>query len=406
MPPPRTQVALAIAISLGLHALAIVVLQGVLQLPDLDLELALPNEAEFGVTQQPEQPDPQPPEPPPPPPAPPSVATSEPGAPKPNPPKPKPTLPPLPAALAAAGAVAQLAPKGTQLALRLDLERVRSTALAEDVGSLLDGLQDVRALLEGSGISPLRDLSRLFLASPDLRREHVVMAGRYVGDESIARAAVQRLADQRGLPVQWNVRHGIAVAAWHNSDTTARVLALLGPESFAITREADLARVLRVARALMQRSKPSAAGSVAESLVAMAPDELLNVSVENARSFVRGARVQQTPERMQLSVSTSDSAGHLALQLDAHFPDPEQAASALSYWNETIERYANHPMLALLGFDSLLRDAKLVQRESELSAKLLVPERQARLILRFASDALRGPRLRPDAVRVGAGPAP
>ena len=389
--PKRAQ-GVALLASLLLHVLGFIVVRGSLQLPDLDLELTLPSEAEFGVVEQPEEAKPEEPPPPPPPeskpqaPDPGAAAQTKPAPPK--PPKPAPT----PSVLADAGKVSQLAPTGTQLALRLDLERIRATPLAEDVGGLLEALPDVRALLEGSGVSPLRDLSRLFLASPDLRREHVVMAGRYVGNERVARDAVERLAAQRGVQVQWRTQRGVTIAPWYNADATARVLALLGPELFAITREADLARVLRAARALAQRARQPAATSDADALVAMAERELLNVSVENARSFVRGARVSDTPERLQVSVRLSEDGAQLELQVEAHFPDVAQADNARRYWNDAISRYAAHPMLALLGFDGLLRSAQLTQHEDALTAELQLPERQARLMLRFARDSLQRPR--------------
>lgn len=393
----------ALAASLLLHALGFVTLRGVLSLPKLDLELALPNQAEFGVVEQPAADvapaASAPPSAPPVEPAPPAAAAPKLAAKPPAQSTPAPVVP----ALAEAGAVGQLAPRGTQLALRMDLDRIRSSPLAPDVSGLLEALPDVRALLDGSGISAARDLSRLFLASPDLRREHVVMAGRYVGDEATARAAVERLATQRGLTASWRVQNGITIAPWHNADTTARVLALLGPQLFAITREADLARVLRVAHAVSARTRRGP-GSDPSALVAMAPRELLNLAVENARSFVRGARVSQTPERAELSVREGDAPGLLALTVEAPFPDAQQAEAALQYWSDTLRRYASHPVLALLGLDALLRDTRLVRREQQLQLEVRVPEREARLLLRFARDALHGPGA--DGARNDKSPAP
>lgn len=389
---PKRALVIAVLASLALHALGFVSVRGLLQLPKLDLELTLPSEAEFGVVDQPDPPEPPAP-PPSPEPAKPQPTTSEPAAAAPKPPAPKPAKPnPVPSVLADAGQVAALAPHGTQLALRLDVERIRATPLADDVGALLDALPDVRALLEGSGVSPLRDLSRLFLASPDLRREHVVMAGRYIGEARVAREAVERLAAARGMPAEWRTQRGVTLAPWFNQDATPRVIALLGPELFAIARESDLPRVLRVARTLAQRSHNAEHASEGDALVAMGERELLHISIDNARSFVRGARVEQTPERLQLSVSSSEDAAQLELRIDAHFPDAPQAESARRFWNDVLTRYAANPMLALIGFDGLLRAAQLTQDEAELRTQLNLPEQQARLILRFARDSLHGPR--------------
>jgi hypothetical protein len=381
----------ALGVSIALHVLAYLGAHDFMRLPKLELEFQLPSEAEFGVLEEPEdEPPPPPPEPSPPVQPEPSPAAAEPTAPKPAKPKPaKPPEPPLPAALAAAGGAAKFAPKGSQLALRLDLDRLRNHVLADEAGALLSAIPDVRALLDGSGVDPLRDLSRLFLASPDLRRQHVVMAGKYAGDESVPRAAVARLAEHKGLPAPWRSQRGIATAPWHNDDQTERVVALLGPSVFAITRPDDLPRVLAVARATRAQLAHADAG---EALVHMDERELMNVAVENARSFVRGARAQLAPEQLVISVlEQAADPQQLELSAKAHYPDADQAENALKYWEQLRARYASHALVALMNLDRLLRDLKLARRDSELTLELTVPPRQARLLLRFLSDSVRGP---------------
>jgi len=382
----------ALGVSIALHVFAYLAAHDFMRLPKLDLEFQLPSEAEFGVleetAEEPPPPLPEPSAPQQPEPTPPEPAAI---APKPQPKPKSPPEPPLPAALAAAGSVAKLAPKGSQLALRLDLDRLRAHPLADDAGALLGAIPDVRALLDGSGVDPVRDLSRLFLASPDLRRKHVVMAGKYAGDETVPRAAVARLAEHKGQPAPWRNVRGIPTAPWHNTDETERVVALLGPSVFAITRPDDLPRVLAVARAtraqLAQGNKDAG-----EALVHMDERELMNVAVESARSFVRGARAQLAPE--QLVVSVREQAAdpqQLELSAHAHYPDTEQAERALKYWEQLRAQYASHTLVALMNLDRLLRDLKLGTQGSELTLELTVPPRQARLLLRFLRDSIRGP---------------
>lgn len=379
----RTALVLASTTSLVLHGLALIWIQGLATLPAIDFELTKPDSAEFGVAEAE-------PHAPPPPPAQPetSAPPSEPVAPQPPasappaPPKPKPAPPPAPTVAAEAGAVGHFAPKGAQVALRLDVERVRATPLSDDVTGLLNALPDVRALLEGSGIEPMRDLTRLFLASPDLRREHVVMAGQYQGDDSVPRAAVAQLAQQRGQPAEWQTKRGIRIAPWLNVDPTPRVVALIGPNLFAITRDEDLARVLAVARTLNQRSRSDA--TPADALVKMAEGEWMNVSVENVRNFVR-ARGQVVPLRLEASVRGADERVHL--DIEAQYADEEQGRAALQYWAQLRDRYAQHPLLSLIGMDNLLRAARLEQQTTTLKAQLLVPFSQAQLLLRWLRDS-------------------
>lgn len=382
----------ALGISLTLHALGYLAVHDYMRLPELDFEFQRPSEAEFGVVEEPRAAEPIAEAPKaPPPPAPPSAEEATPAPPKPKP-KPKPAPPPeppLPAAFAAAGGAAKFAPKGSQLALRLDLDRIRDHPLADDAGALLSAIPDVRALLDGSGVDPLRDLSRLFLASPDLRREHVVMAGKYAGDESVPRSAVARLAEHKGLSAAWRSRKGIATAPWHNADETQRMVALLGPGLFAITRPDDLARVLAVARAARAQATNADAG---EALVQMGERELFNIAVENARSFVRGARAQLAPDQLMVSVrEQAENPQELALSSSAHYPAADQAERALQYWEQLRAQYASHPLVALMSLDRLLRDLELSREGTELKATLSVPLRQARLLLRFIRDSVRGP---------------
>jgi hypothetical protein len=388
----------AIGVSVALHVFVYLAAHDFMRMPKLDLELQLPSEAEFGVLEEPPE-EPAPPAPEPTPKPEPSAPEADAIVPKPpvkpkSKPKPKPESPPeppLPAALAAAGGVAKFAPKGSQLALRLDLDRLRNHPLADEAGELLRAIPDVRALLDGSGVDPLRDLSRLFLASPDLRRKHVVMAGKYAGDESVPRNAVAQLAEHKGLPAVWRSVRGMPTAPWHNADDTERVVALLGPSVFAITRPDDLARVLAVARATRaQRAKENVDAS--EALVHMDERELMNVAVESARSFVRGARAQLAPEQLVVSVR-EQAADPQQLEVDAraHYPDADQAEHALKYWEQLRAQYASHALVALMNLDRLLRDLKLSTRGSELTLELTVPPRQARLLLRFLRDSIRGP---------------
>jgi hypothetical protein len=391
-------IVLGLCASLVLHALGVLLLRGITVLPDVGLELALPNEMQFGVidgASQPSEP-PAPASPPPPAAAPPVADLPTPTEHAARPIKrtaARPVQPePEPAPAPSAGALTSFAPKGAQLALRLDLDRVRGTALSADTAALLATLPDVRLLLEGSGVNPLRDLSRLFLASPDLQRSHVVMAGRYVGDESLPRSAVEKLAHMRGLPASWRQLRGIPVAPWHNADATARVLALVGPHLFAITREEDLKRVLSVARVMARRkhAAESSDANAAQALVSMADHELLGVSIENARSFVRGPHADQAPERFEMSVLQSQP-DSIEVDSRAEFSNAEQAEAARRFWNDVRERYASHALVALVGLSGVLRDTRLAVHGTQLEAHSSLPISRARLLLGFARDALDRP---------------
>jgi hypothetical protein len=197
--------------------------------------------------------------------------------------------PPLPVAAPTIEGDSRI-PPGAQLALRLDLKRVRQSPLAPDVTRLLGGIPDWRMLLSGSGIDPVQDLDRLLLASPNLQRSKLVLAGQHRRAPSFAKQRVEALAESRGKRVRWHRRYGVKTAPWHNLDSTPRTIALLSTHVFSISRNQDLKRVLAMAKAreLRDPSKDEwLAARGAEALLSMGPEEVLSVEVEGARRFVR-----------------------------------------------------------------------------------------------------------------------
>jgi hypothetical protein len=246
-------------------------------------------------------------------------------------------------------------------------------------------------ILGGSGLDPLHDLERLYIASPDLKRSNLVIAGQYAGDDDLPRRAVANLAEARGVHASWRQRGAIAVAPWANADDTPRMLALIGPQQFAITRPDDLPRVLAVARALAKRAQNTAdpsETSAGDALLGLGPGETLAVSVEGAKLFARG-NLQGVPERLRLSVLQSDAG--FDLRIEGNFPSAEAAEQARSYWQRMVERYAHHPLVALIGMREPLAGLVLEADGQRVLAHTTVSEQQARVLLGFIHGALARP---------------
>lgn len=404
---PRLRTLLCVGASLSLHLASYGLLRSIARLPDPGFELTLPDTIELGMVEGSELVVPPataaaPPEP--------AAATpaAAPAGDRPAPPKPKaaakPKARPQPAtpkddppnsSVAAREGLAALSPPGAQLALRVDLDRVRGSELAEDVRELLAAIPDVRLVLEGSEIDPLRDLSRLFLASPNLQRSRLVMAGQYRGDESVPRRAAENLARARGATLAWEQRGNVPVAAWHNLDRTERVLALLGPDAFAITRAEDLPRVLAIAQALAKRSGRRQRSS--DALLAMERDQVVTFSVENAKLFARGATAH-IPERLTVAVYTPQD-GQVRVRLAGEFAGEAAALAASEFWSGLTERYARSVLVSLMGLSGPLERMRLERAKTAVSAVTTLRLDEVRLILRFLRDSLGG---RPAAPR---GPA-
>jgi hypothetical protein len=422
----------ALVASACAHGLVLIGVMWSASAPPVDFELTLPSHVEFGVVDAVAV-EPPAPAPTPEPGAPAPAATDAPAE-GPKPPKkpkkkseadagldagadagsdagvpdaaaPAPEATPEPVAAKDAGvpsgappspALAAFAPEGAQIALRVHLGAMRESPLAEDVRGLLEAIPDWRMIVDGSGIDPLRDLTRLFLATPNLSRSSLVVAGQYVGDETLPRKAVASLAAARGVKVRWTRRAGMFVAPWPNADTTARSVALIAPEQFVITRPEDLPRVLAVAKALAARAKgrgekepdPGAA------LLALADGEVLSLSVEGARLFARG-NLAGVPERLSISVRGQPEHAGFGSISTGSFDSPEQAEEAKAYWTRMRDRYASHPLVALVGMREPLTRMELETDGAELVVRTQVTLQQARVLLGFVRSALAPPPAQP-----------
>lgn len=291
-------------------------------------------------------------------------------------------------------------PAGAQLAVRIDLATVRASPLADDVRRFLMAIPDWQLILEGSGLDPLDDLDRLLIASPNLQRAQMVMAGRHAhaseGEDGsgYVREVVARFGAARGAATPWRTEHGLPVAPWPNEDVTARVVALVGPRHFVLCRPEDLQRVLSIARAREERAQgdddlEDASGP--EALLAMGAGEALSFEAEGARRFVRGGDPTLFPASLRAAARPIDD-GRVNLRASARFEDEDEAQRALEYWGDQRERLAEQTMIRLLGFASLLRSTRLEREGRTLEVDATLTASQMRAILGFLEGAIRRPR--------------
>ncbi|MFM2419433.1 MAG: hypothetical protein RL385_4156 [Pseudomonadota bacterium] len=366
----------------------------VLTAPDLGIELSVPIELELGMAEPMEAAPATAAEAPVVPPD--RAAAAQPGSD--GTPREKPRRQPIeagagvqqPSTNAASDAGARV-PEGAQIAIRVDMDRIRSSVVAADVRALLAAIPDFRALLEGSGIDPVNQLDRLLIATPNLQREKVVIAGRFLGDVEAVEGAVQALADARGIAAPWTRTAGVATAPWANRDATERVIALVGPQHFVIARPTDLPRVLAIAatRKVRGAKKGKDREHPADALLSMEPMEGLSLEVEGVGQFVRKGR-QGIPRTLRLS-ATEESQERVAVRAHLQFEDDLQAQAGLTFWEGARKSYARNPLIALLGLGAPLNDAELTQQGSSVDAAITLSADQTRLILGYARELIAPP---------------
>ena len=279
-------------------------------------------------------------------------------------------------------------PAGSQIALRLDVARVRASPLGPDVRNLLSAMPDWQALLDGSGIDPLDDLDRLLVASPNLQRSRLIAAGRATGDEASIRAAAERLAEADGAEVHWRRMAGVPVADWHGRDETERVVALVGPRHFVIARPEDVARVVAVAHARADRERDDEERPTehpADALLSMEEGEGLSLEVEGFRNFARArprrrSPLDMLPVRLRMGLSETPE-GAVATRIVGHFESAEQASAAADYWNRAREAYAHNVITNVLGLAPILNRMRVHAEDEGLHADVDIQVAEMRRLI-------------------------
>ncbi len=282
-------------------------------------------------------------------------------------------------------------PAGSQIALRIDVARIRRSPFAADVRTLLAVLPDWQVLLDGSGIDPLDDLDRVLIASPNLQRDRLIVAGRATGDEGAIRRAAARLAIAAGQPIEWTRRQGVEVAPWHDRSDTERIIALLGPRHFLICRPEDLSRVLAVARNRAADEAPEGEAPVhpADALLSMEEGEGLSLEVEGARNFARASPRRGTnplaviPTELRLAL-TERPEDEVAARTTWTYEGETEAAEAGAYWNRMREGFARNIIASVLGVSGLLNRATLEPEGDHLDGSVDLRAAEMRQLLNLS----------------------
>lgn len=410
---PGPRLATALLASLLLHGAAFAYVQWVATMPDVGIQFQLPVNVELGMTDAVEPAAAPPPSAASPPakaasahagastvdagvPAPPHAKASKKRRPEREHAKPK--LASTGRTRGATGATpegfgTQALPPGAQIALRMDMGVIRRSPLAPDVRKLLGSIPDWQAILGDAGIAPLDDLDRVLIASPDLSRERVVIAGRYTGDPSLPRDIVAHMAAAHDEPVSWSTKDGVPVAPWPDRDATRRMIALIGQHQFTISRPEDLKRVLAVAQARQKsRHRPSHDDAPnpekwGEALLSMGDGEALSLEVEGARHFVRGPMATRFPTRLRIAV-VQLSDGRVQLNGQGTYDSPEEARAALDFAERVRQAYAHQMLLRLMGMASPLEDAQLKVDGSTLDFQTDLTLAQIRLVLGYVQGVI------------------
>ncbi|HTU60089.1 MAG TPA: hypothetical protein VMF89_16670, partial [Polyangiales bacterium] len=319
---------------------------------------------------------------------------------------PKETAPAKPAAVSGEGKAADgggaglgsgmgpgsgFAPAGATIALNVDLNRIRKTALLLETEALLDIVPEWQAMLAGSGIEPMRDLQRVFVASPTLERSSVVVAADHQLSRERVSSAVAQLASEQSQPAAFHEQAGYRVAAWRNRGPTERSIALTGEHQFTITRTSDLERVLQVADSLaeIRRGQGVSNGELDRhgGLLAMEEHEAVALWVEGAEKYLR-FESPGVPQSIRLSVFPVDQFSN-ALQIRAHYPSAERAREAQVVLEGLRRELSEHPKVIFQGLKSAVDAAEIEQLGAALRLRVKLTLHQTRYLMGYVTRALK-----------------
>jgi hypothetical protein len=276
------------------------------------------------------------------------------------------------------------------IALHANLDEIRNTSLILETRAMLELIPEWERLLSGSGLDPLDDFSRVFVATPNRKRSSLVVSARIAG--AAARSATERLAQARGMHAEWETQGAMQIAPWYNQGPTRRAIALVASDQIVIARPADVGRALAVSAALARRharqrdiDQTPAPGS----LLAMYEGEAAALSVEGVRELVAaGADASYAPSGLRISLRHVDEY-YANLRAYGYYESGERAHEALPRIEALRGELGKHPRVAYLGLRTAIDEATIDQRGDTIVVDARITLHQVRYLLTFIAMALK-----------------
>jgi hypothetical protein len=279
---------------------------------------------------------------------------------------------------------------GAVIGLYADIDQIKRTALVLETRALLQVVPEWQKLLVGSGIDPMKHLSRVFVATPNLTRADLVVSARFKGGQGLLERGAEQLAQERGQSASFRSESGLKIAPWYSHGPTEREVALVAPNQFVIAKPRDVPRVLAVSAALARRHQKQEHMEHAEgpaALLAMYEGEAAALAVEGARKFVVGEN-ESIPLALRISIFYVDEF-HTRMHVFGYYESEKAAASALERIDELRHEFANHPRVIYFGLKSALLEAELQRVKDTLELEVILTLHQTRYLLTFVANTLK-----------------
>lgn len=147
--------------------------------------------------------------------------------------------------VALSGAAGRVADPNANVRVFIYTEKIRRHPLGRDVSTLLASVEQWRDFFGTAGIDPIRDIDRLLIAGPQLRRsEDVVAVLRYNTTPERVRAGIEALVQRPDAPGEW-LDAGVP-AARARADRAERIFVMAAPQVVVVTPPSAAASALKL----------------------------------------------------------------------------------------------------------------------------------------------------------------
>lgn len=257
---------------------------------------------------------------------------------------------------------------GAKLTSMLRMDRLRGHPLAPKLAAL----DDVRELLEGTGVDPVRDFERVFVASSGIHRDDkaVIVAEHKLAEDKL-KAAMDALVARSQPQGEWMKDAGVP-AAKVTFRGYPRVVAAVAP-SFVVVVPESLATGVR--RFDGTGGFPEQEGTAA--VVTDVTDPAVTLRAPHA------PRIPETVKSARIAIELSSDGG-ADVAADARSSSPEQAVEDARVLTEAIER-ATTVKVAFVRV-KFFQPPPFTAEGDRLMARVHLNEGEINLLLRMASQ--------------------
>ncbi len=275
------------------------------------------------------------------------------------------------------GPVRSYVGEGDRVVVRLDMEAVRGSMVAADLGSMLRSYPTWRELLGSSGIDPVRDFDRVLLVAPAVIADRsTILIRHHLGNARIREAVLAMAVDQGERP-EWQERDGFSIVDWPARTEVPRIVVLTGENELVVTTPDDLERVLEVAR---DHAGRRTADELIEPALQLEQGVIVTAVADQLGEGAR--RFAYPPEAVRVTVrEDGEQEGRILLSLHGTYADDAGADEARRWLDAQRNQYMNHMLVRAIGLDRALREATISGEGNEVDVEGSFTEEEIQRVL-------------------------